>query len=341
MKTETGVAAKTIYLKDYQAPHYALEHTELHFELLGDYTDVSAELRFKRTLTAPKEAVLTLLGADLELLSVAWNGQLLSANDWQWQDEKWQFNGAGEGGVLSTKVRIYPDQNLALEGLYRSHGLYCTQCEAEGFRKITLYPDRPDVLSTFRTTIVADKASCPVLLSNGNCVATGDSENGRHWASWEDPHPKPSYLFALVAGDLAVLRDSFTTASGREVALEIYTAEVDQDKCDHAMRSLQAAMRWDEERYGCEYDLDRYMIVAVSHFNMGAMENKGLNVFNTSCVLAHPATTTDAGFQRVEAVVAHEYFHNWSGNRVTCRDWFQLCLKEGFTVFRDQQFSAD
>ena len=341
MKTETGVAAKTIYLKDYQAPHYTLEHTELHFELLGDYTEVSAELRFKRALTAPKEAVLTLLGADLELLSVAWSGQLLSANDWQWQDEKWQFAGAGEGGVLSTKVRIYPDQNLALEGLYRSHGLYCTQCEAEGFRKITLYPDRPDVLSTFRTTIVADKASCPVLLSNGNCVATGDSENGRHWATWEDPHPKPSYLFALVAGDLAVLRDSFTTVSGREVALEIYTAEVDQDKCDHAMRSLQAAMRWDEERYGCEYDLDRYMIVAVSHFNMGAMENKGLNVFNTSCVLAHPATTTDAGFQRVEAVVAHEYFHNWSGNRVTCRDWFQLCLKEGFTVFRDQQFSAD
>ena len=341
MKTETGVAAKAIYLKDYQAPHYVLEHTELHFELLGDYTEVSAELRFKRALTAPKEAVLTLLGADLELLSVTWNGQLLDANDWQWQDEKWQFNGAGEGGVLSTKVRIYPDQNLALEGLYRSHGLYCTQCEAEGFRKITLYPDRPDVLSTFRTTIVADKASCPVLLSNGNCVATGDSENGRHWATWEDPHPKPSYLFALVAGDLAVLRDSFTTVGGREVALEIYTAEVDQDKCDHAMRSLQAAMRWDEERYGCEYDLDRYMIVAVSHFNMGAMENKGLNVFNTSCVLAHPATTTDAGFQRVEAVVAHEYFHNWSGNRVTCRDWFQLCLKEGFTVFRDQQFSAD
>lgn len=341
MKTETGVAAKTIYLKDYQAPHYVLEHTELHFELLGDYTEVSAELRFKRALNAPKEAVLTLLGADLELLSVTWNGQLLDANDWQWQDEKWQFNGAGEGGVLSTKVRIYPDQNLALEGLYRSHGLYCTQCEAEGFRKITLYPDRPDVLSTFRTTIVADKASCPVLLSNGNCVATGDSENGRHWATWEDPHPKPSYLFALVAGDLAVLRDSFTTVGGREVALEIYTAEVDQDKCDHAMRSLQAAMRWDEERYGCEYDLDRYMIVAVSHFNMGAMENKGLNVFNTSCVLAHPATTTDAGFQRVEAVVAHEYFHNWSGNRVTCRDWFQLCLKEGFTVFRDQQFSAD
>lgn len=341
MKTETGVAAKTIYLKDYQAPHYVLEHTELHFELLGDYTEVSAELRFKRALTAPKEAVLTLLGADLELLSIAWNGQLLSANDWQWQDEKWQFNGAGDGGVLSTKVRIYPDQNLALEGLYRSHGMYCTQCEAEGFRKITLYPDRPDVLSTFRTTIVADKASCPVLLSNGNCVATGDSENGRHWATWEDPHPKPSYLFALVAGDLAVLSDSFTTVSGREVALEIYTAEVDQDKCDHAMRSLKAAMRWDEERYGCEYDLDRYMIVAVSHFNMGAMENKGLNIFNTSCVLAHPATTTDAGFQRVEAVVAHEYFHNWSGNRVTCRDWFQLCLKEGFTVFRDQQFSAD
>ncbi|MEO6698928.1 MAG: aminopeptidase N [Paraperlucidibaca sp.] len=332
---------KTIYLKDYQAPHYALEHTELRFELFSDYTDVSAELRFRRAVSAPKDAVLTLLGADLELRSVAWNDQPLSATDWQWQEEKWQFAGAGEGGVLSTRVRIYPDQNLALEGLYRSHGLYCTQCEAEGFRKITLYPDRPDVLSTFRTTIIADKASCPIMLSNGNCVASGDADDGRHWATWEDPHPKPSYLFALVAGDLACLRDSFTTVSGRVVALEIYTDEADQDKCEHAMRSLQAAMRWDEERYGCEYDLDRYMIVAVSHFNMGAMENKGLNVFNTSCVLAHPATTTDAGFQRVESVVAHEYFHNWSGNRVTCRDWFQLCLKEGFTVFRDQQFSAD
>jgi aminopeptidase N len=341
MKTDVGVAEKTIYLKDYQAPHYALEHTELHFELLRDYAEVSAELRFKRAISAPADALLTLLGADLELLSIAWNGQPLSASDWQWHDEKWQFAGADEGGVLSTKVRIYPDQNLALEGLYRSHGLYCTQCEAEGFRKITLYPDRPDVLSTFRTTIVADKASCPILLSNGNCVASGDVDAGRHWATWEDPHPKPSYLFALVAGDLACLRDSFTTLSGRAVTLEIYTDVADQDKCEHAMRSLQAAMRWDEERYGCEYDLDRYMIVAVSHFNMGAMENKGLNVFNTSCVLAHPATTTDAGFQRVESVVAHEYFHNWSGNRVTCRDWFQLCLKEGFTVFRDQQFSAD
>lgn len=341
MKTEVGVTANTIYLKDYQAPHYALEHTDLHVELLSDCAEVSATLRFIRAASAPKDAVLTLLGADLELLSVAWNDQPLSADDWQWQGETWQFHWAGEGGVLSTKVRIYPDKNLALEGLYRSHGLYCTQCEAEGFRKITLYPDRPDVLSIFRTTIVADQASCPVLLSNGNCVASGKAENGRHFATWEDPHPKPSYLFALVAGDLAVLRDSFTTASGREVALEIYTAEIDQDKCDHAMRSLQTAMRWDEQRYGCEYDLDRYMIVAVSHFNMGAMENKGLNVFNTSCVLAHPATTTDAGFQRVEAVVAHEYFHNWSGNRVTCRDWFQLCLKEGFTVFRDQQFSAE
>ena len=334
-------AAKTIYLKDYEAPHYALTHTDLRIELFSDYADVLAELHVQRAPDAPQPALLSLLGADLELLSVTWNAQPLTPADYHWQDELWTFADAGEGGVLTTRVRIYPDANLALEGLYRSQGLYCTQCEAEGFRKITLYPDRPDVLSTFRTTIVADKSSCPVLLSNGNCVATGELEQGRHWATWEDPHPKPSYLFAVVAGDLACLRDRFVTVNGREVLLEIYTAEVDQAKCGHAMRSLQAAMRWDEQCYGCEYDLDRYMIVAVSHFNMGAMENKGLNIFNTSCVLAHPATTTDAGFQRVESVVAHEYFHNWSGNRVTCRDWFQLCLKEGFTVFRDQQFSAD
>lgn len=341
MKVDMPVSSETIFLKDYQVPNFQVLHTELSIELLAKSTLVTATLKLQRHPQAPVSAPLVLLGADLELLEVTWNGQALTADDWFWQGEQWHYPGVTDAGVLITKVRIYPDSNLALEGLYRSHGLYCTQCEAEGFRKITLYPDRPDVLAPFLTTLIADRGQCPVLLSNGNCIATGNFADGRHWATWEDPHPKPSYLFAMVAGQLACLEDHFTTRSGRKVTLQIFTAPEDQDKCRHAMSSLQAAMRWDEERYGCEYDLDIYMIVAVSHFNMGAMENKGLNVFNTSCVLAHPATTTDAGFQRVESVVAHEYFHNWSGNRVTCRDWFQLCLKEGFTVFRDQQFSAD
>lgn len=341
MKTDLPVSTETIYLKDYQVPNFNILHTELTVELLPDCALVSAQLEFERHPEAPADAPLVLLGADLELLEVRWNDESLTEADWHWVGEQWHFKRPTDRGVLTTKVRIYPDSNLALEGLYRSHGMYCTQCEAEGFRKITLYPDRPDVLAPFRTTVIASKAQCPVLLSNGNCVATGEYGDGRHWATWDDPHPKPSYLFALVAGKLSCLEDRFTTMSGREITLQIFTAPEDQDKCRHAMTSLQAAMRWDEQRYGREYDLDIYMIVAVSHFNMGAMENKGLNVFNTSCVLAHPATTTDLGFQRVESVVAHEYFHNWSGNRVTCRDWFQLCLKEGFTVFRDQQFSAD
>ncbi len=332
---------RTIYLRDYTVPNFVVTSVELQVELLSGMAEVSARLQLVRHAQASANAPLMLHGVDLELLSVSWNDRVLSDDEWYWQDELWVFPGADAEGVLQTRVRINPAKNLALEGLYQSHGLYCTQCEAEGFRKITLYPDRPDVLASFTTTIIADKAECPVLLSNGNCVASGDYDDGRHWATWVDPHPKPSYLFALVAGDLACLDGEFVTRSGRQVALKIYTAIEDQDKCDHAMTSLQAAMRWDEEVYGCEYDLDIYMIVAVSHFNMGAMENKGLNIFNTSCVLAHPKTTTDAGFQRVESVVAHEYFHNWSGNRVTCRDWFQLCLKEGFTVLRDQQFSAD
>jgi len=342
MKTETPVALNhTIYLKDYQVPAFQVVHTELTVDLLPGCAEVRSRLQLRRHPEAPADAPLVLLGANLELLSLRWNGRELGAEEWHWADEQWVFAGAGAEGVFESTVRIDPDSNLALEGLYRSQGLYCTQCEAEGFRKITLYPDRPDVLAPFRVTVIGDRRSCPVLLANGNCVARGDLEGGRHFATWEDPHPKPSYLFALVAGDLAMLEDHFVTRSGRQVALQIFTAPQDQDKCHHAMASLKAAMRWDEDKYGCEYDLDTYMIVAVSHFNMGAMENKGLNIFNTSCVLAHPATTTDAGFQRVESVVAHEYFHNWSGNRVTCRDWFQLCLKEGFTVFRDQQFSAD
>jgi len=226
-------------------------------------------------------------------------------------------------------------------GLYRSRTMYCTQCEAEGFRDITYYLDRPDVMSEFTTQVIAEKAKYPILLSNGNPIARGDLDGGRHFVTWHDPFKKPAYLFALVAGTLSVVEDSFTTLSGREVLLQIFVEEKDLDKCDHAMVSLKRSMRWDEEVYGREYDLDIFMIVAVDDFNMGAMENKGLNIFNTSAVLANPKTTTDAAFQRVEAIVAHEYFHNWSGNRVTCRDWFQLSLKEGFTVYRDAQFSAD
>ena len=242
---------------------------------------------------------------------------------------------------LTLRTRIHPSRNTALKGLYESNGILCTQCEAEDFRRITFYPDRPDVLARFTTTLRASRADHPILLSNGNLVASGALDDGRHWVRWEDPFPKPSYLFALVAGDLACLEDLFTTASGREVALRIYTEAHNVGRCGHAMAALKQAMRWDEEVYGLEYDLDLYMIVAVDHFNMGAMENKGLNVFNTRYVLADPATATDADFAAVETVIAHEYFHNWTGNRVTCRDWFQLSLKEGLTVFRDQQFSAD
>ena len=242
---------------------------------------------------------------------------------------------------METEVSVIPEQNTSLEGLYRSRTMYCTQCEAQGFRKITWYLDRPDVMSVFTTRVEASKELCPILLSNGNLVESGELDKGRHFALWQDPFKKPSYLFALVAGDLTCVEDSFTTASGRSVAIEVYVEPKDVDKCDHAIDSLKRAMTWDETQYGLEYDLDRYMIVAVDDFNMGAMENKGLNIFNTSCVLANPKTTTDLGFQRVEAVVAHEYFHNWSGNRVTCRDWFQLSLKEGFTVYRDAEFSAD
>ena len=242
---------------------------------------------------------------------------------------------------LTLRTRIFPKRNSTLKGLYESNGILCTQCEAEDFRRITFFPDRPDVLARYTTTIRAARADFSVLLSNGNLVASGELDDGRHFARWEDPFPKPSYLFALVAGDLACLEDAFTTASGREVALRIYSEPHNIGRCGHAMASLKKAMRWDEEVYGLEYDLDLYMIVAVDHFNMGAMENKGLNVFNTRYVLADPETATDTDFANVEAVIGHEYFHNWTGNRVTCRDWFQLSLKEGLTVFREQQFSAD
>ena len=334
---------QAIYLEDYRVPAWLVTHTELDFELEEEQTLVRARLQIKANPEADgKRQPLELDGdAGLELLRLSVDGQVLEPQDYTRSPGGLTIANVPEQFVLEIVTRLLPHENTALEGLYKSDGIFCTQCEAEGFRRITFFPDRPDVMSIFRTTLTADKGRYPVLLSNGNPVDSGETSEGRHWVTWEDPWPKPAYLFALVAGDLALLEDSFVTSSGREVALRIYAERKDLDKLDFAMASLKNAMRWDEDVYGREYDLDIYMIVAVDFFNMGAMENKGLNVFNTSCVLAHPYTTTDVGFQRVEGVVAHEYFHNWSGNRVTCRDWFQLSLKEGFTVFRDAEFSAD
>lgn len=339
MRTEQP---QVIYLKDYQAPEYLIDETHLTFELFEDHSLVHAQLVMRRN---PARGAglppLVLDGQQLELLSVQLDDQALAAGDYQLDDDSLTLQPKTERFTLDTSVRIHPESNTALEGLYKSGKMFCTQCEAEGFRKITYYLDRPDVMSTFTTTVVAEQHRYPVLLSNGNPVGNGPSEDGRHWATWEDPFKKPAYLFALVAGDLWCVEDTFTRQSGRDVTLRIYVEPENIDKCDHAMVSLKKSMRWDEEVYGREYDLDIFMIVAVNDFNMGAMENKGLNIFNSSCVLARAETATDAAHQRVEGVVAHEYFHNWSGNRVTCRDWFQLSLKEGFTVFRDAEFSAD
>ncbi|MDN7142912.1 aminopeptidase N [Pseudomonas sp. JQ170] len=339
MRTEQP---QVIYLKDYQAPEYLIDETHLTFELFEDHSLVHAQLVMRRN---PARGAglppLVLDGQHLELLSVALDDQALSAGDYQLDDSHLTVQPKAATFTLDTSVKIHPESNTALEGLYKSGSMFCTQCEAEGFRKITYYLDRPDVMSTFTTTVIAEQHRYPVLLSNGNPVGSGPQEDGRHWATWEDPFMKPAYLFALVAGDLWCVEDKFTRQSGRDVTLRIYVEPENIDKCQHAMTSLKKSMRWDEEVYGREYDLDIFMIVAVNDFNMGAMENKGLNIFNSSCVLARAETATDAAHQRVEAVVAHEYFHNWSGNRVTCRDWFQLSLKEGFTVFRDSEFSAD
>jgi aminopeptidase N len=332
----------TIYLSEYQPPSYLIDTTELYVNLREEYAEVSSKLALRRNpeAAAGAPAELVLNGVDLELVSLHIDGVELAADRYQLDREELLIMAVPEQFILECVSRCKPQNNKSMEGLYRSRTMYCTQCEAQGFRKITWYLDRPDVLSRFTTHIEAEQAQFPVLLSNGNLFDSHALADGRHRASWEDPFPKPCYLFALVAGDLSFQQDEFTTESGRAVDLRIYVEAKDLDKCDHAMLSLKKAMRWDEDVYGREYDLDIYMIVAVDDFNMGAMENKGLNIFNTSCVLANPSITTDAGFQRIEAIIAHEYFHNWSGNRVTCRDWFQLSLKEGFTVFRDSQFSA-
>ena len=332
---------KTIYLKDYKTPAFLLDQVELSFDLQERATRVVSvlELSLNPDRNGVPEA-LVLDGEQLELLQVKINGRSLAPGEYLVDQEWLRIDDVPDKFTLEITTEIDPLNNKALEGLYLSSGNFCTQCEAQGFRKITYYPDRPDVLSRFRVRIEADK-KFPVLLSNGNLIDQGPLKNGRHFALWEDPFRKPSYLFALVAGNLVCLEDHYLTQSGRDVLLQIYVEERNSDYCDHAMESLKKSLRWDEEAYGLEYDLDRYMIVAVDDFNMGAMENKGLNIFNSKYVLAHPETATDSDYLGVESVIAHEYFHNWTGNRVTCRDWFQLSLKEGLTVFRDQEFSAD
>ncbi|WP_163558873.1 aminopeptidase N [Halomonas sp. NO4] len=332
---------KPTYLSDYRPPAYRVARTELSVDLDPAATRVTARLHVERHPEVGAGEPLVLDGERLRLKAIAIDGQPLEEGEYALTDSSLTVHRVPARFRLDTEVEIAPQENTALEGLYQSNGMYCTQCEAEGFRRITFYPDRPDVMATFSTTVIGDAEREPVLLANGNPVERGTMPGGRHFVTWEDPHPKPCYLFALVAGDLQKVEDRFTTLSGRDVTLQIWVEEENLGKTDHAMASLKRAMRWDEEAYGREYDLDRFMIVAVNDFNMGAMENKGLNIFNSAAVLTHPRTATDATFQRVEGIVAHEYFHNWSGNRVTCRDWFQLSLKEGFTVFRDQCFSAD
>ncbi len=333
---------QTIYLKDYRPPAYLVETVDLHVELCPSQTRVRATLQFNANPEYSEErAELSLHGRQLELLSIRLDGRELSAHDYRVDSEGLTIPVVPQRFVLETLVEINPEGNTALEGLYRASEIFCTQCEAQGFRKITFYPDRPDVMARFTTTLVGDRQTSPVLLANGNLVDAGPLEDGRHYARFEDPFPKPSYLFAMVAGQLTAIEDSFITMSGRKVSLQIFVEERNRYKCEHAMLSLQKAMRWDEEVFGLEYDLDEYKLVAVDDFNMGAMENKGLNVFNSKYVLAKPETATDIDFQGIEGVIGHEYFHNWTGNRVTCRDWFQLSLKEGLTVFRDQEFSAD
>ncbi|MCZ6360960.1 aminopeptidase N [Vibrio parahaemolyticus] len=329
-------APQAKYRKDYQAPSHTITDIDLTFDLYDNDTIVTA---LSKVVQKGESTTLELDGEGLELRSVKVNGE-----DWAHYEVKEAslvLSDLPAEFELEIITKIDPEANTALEGLYKSGGAFCTQCEAEGFRRITYYLDRPDVLAKYTTKVIADKATYPYLLSNGNRIAQGEAENGRHWVQWQDPHPKPAYLFALVAGDFDVLRDKYTTMSGRNVDLEIFVDKGNLDRAGHAMTSLINSMKWDEERFGLEYDLDIYMIVAVDFFNMGAMENKGLNIFNSKFVLANDQTATDRDYLGIEAVIGHEYFHNWTGNRVTCRDWFQLSLKEGLTVFRDQEFSSD
>ncbi|WP_105902117.1 aminopeptidase N [Vibrio gangliei] len=324
------------YRKDYTAPEFTITDIDLTFDLYDEETKVTA---VSKVLKQGNSTTLTLEGEHMALAGLQINGEDWS--DYEVTSTQLHIHQLPNEFELTVVTDINPSANTALEGLYKSGGAFCTQCEAEGFRRITYFLDRPDVLAKYTTTVIADKAANPFLLSNGNRIDEGELENGRHWVKWSDPHPKPSYLFALVAGQFDVLRDKFVTKSGRNVELEIYVDQGNLDRAPHAMTSLINAMKWDEERFGLEYDLDIYMIVAVDFFNMGAMENKGLNIFNSKYVLANDQTATDTDYLGIEAVIGHEYFHNWTGNRITCRDWFQLSLKEGLTVFRDQEFSSD
>ncbi|MBU1537355.1 aminopeptidase N, partial [Myxococcota bacterium] len=327
------------YLSDYRVPSHFIEKCELSFFIEPQGTTVRSLLSVTENLKNSGQS-LFLNGKNLKTKAVAVNGERLPESGYTLGDDSLEIPSPGPQFTVEIEVLIDPDTNSSLEGLYRSGAILCTQCEPEGFRKITWFPDRPDILSTFRVRIEADSGTYPVLLSNGNLTASG-VEGDNHWVQWEDPHPKPSYLFALVAGQLSRATDSFATMSGRSVSLEVYVEEKDVDKAHFALYSLKEAMKWDEDKFGREYDLDRYMIVAVDSFNHGAMENKGLNIFNSKYVLASKETATDDDYDGVLGVIAHEYFHNWTGNRVTLRDWFHLSLKEGLTVFRDQEFSSD
>lgn len=333
---EVSMSNKTIYLSDYQEPNFQLETVHLTVDLYDDHALIKNKMLLLRTHAGP----LYLYGEDLNLESIVLDDQELNHDVYAFDGENLVLRSCPDTFTLCIVTRIYPQKNTALSGLYHADKMFCTQCEAEGFRRITYFPDRPDVLAVYTTRISANKEQYPVLLSNGNLIDSGESEQ-RHWALWHDPFKKPSYLFALVAGKLACVSDQFTTMSGRIIDLHVYVEPGHEDRCTHALNSLKSAMAWDEREYGREYDLDVYMIVAINAFNMGAMENKGLNVFNAKYVLARPDTATDQDYAGIESVIAHEYFHNWTGNRVTCRDWFQLSLKEGLTVFRDQEFSRD
>ena len=340
--TDAVTAAHEVRRSDYRVPDFHIDTVDLHFTLDPAATRVTSRLAIRRNRAAANpQAPLRLDGEALTLVALRLDGHILPGSRHTIEPDGLVIHDAPDAFTLDIETLISPETNTALTGLYTSGGNYYTQCEAQGFRRITYFPDRPDVMARFTTTIVAEKARTPILLSNGNLAGSADLPDGQHWAQWVDPHPKPAYLFALVAGDLVGVHDQFTTRSGRDVGLAIWVRAGDEDKCEHAMRSLKASMKWDEDVFGLEYDLDVFNIAAVSDFNMGAMENKGLNVFNSKYVLARPDTATDADYEGIESVIAHEYFHNWTGNRVTCRDWFQLSLKEGLTVFRDQEFSAD
>ena len=337
MRTDTP---QTIYRKDYTAPSYLVDTVELGFDLDPARTVVANRMTVRRN-PASAQREIELYGEDIELVTLRLNGRTLAEGDYVVEGTLLRIPNAPEEATLEIESICVPESNTTLSGLYTSNGSFYTQCEAEGFRRITYFPDRPDVMSRYTVMLRADKDKYPVLLSNGNLIEEGELEDGRHYALWEDPFKKPSYLFALVAARLVCQEETFELADGRQALLQVWVEEGNLDKTDYAMQSLKHSIRWDEERWNLELDLDRFMIVAVGDFNMGAMENKGLNIFNTKFVLANPRVATDVDFQGIEAVVGHEYFHNWTGNRVTCRDWFQLSLKEGLTVFRDQEFSAD